>query len=43
MNKITPDFLLSPNEKTLNFIRQFARNYRAVKMVNGQYLDFTLG
>ena len=42
MNKITLSEF-SPSEKTLNFIKAFARNYRAVKMPNGCCIDMMPG
>ncbi len=38
-----PEELMQPSEKTLSFIRQFARNYKVIQLANGEYIDIVLG
>lgn len=43
MKHSIPDEFMQPSQKVVSFLKLFARNYRAIQLADGEYVDVMLG
>lgn len=42
MKHSVPEDFMQPSHKAISFLKLFARNYRAIKLADGEYLEMLL-
>lgn len=42
MKHSIPEELMQPSHKAISFLKLFARNYRVVKLADGEYMEMIL-